>query len=47
MEKEKDTVQRKTHQKDEEIKEKVKEIEDLKLVLRKKDQEYQAAQQDM
>lgn len=40
MEKEKETCLRKNAQKDEETKEKVREIEDMKQILRKKELEF-------
>ena len=40
MEKEKETLNRKMGSKEDEMKDKVKEIEDLKILLRKKDVEF-------
>ena len=40
MEKEKETLGRKINQKEEELKDKIKEIEDVKILIQKKEKEY-------
>ena len=47
MEKDKDTLNRKTHSKEEEIKDKMKEIEDLKGIVRSKERDYVKVEREL